>query len=64
MYVLDVKSLYPSMMIAHNISFDTVNCDCCKSDSEAKVDDEIMNIINSSLNRRREKRTLLDLQGS
>jgi DNA polymerase I len=48
-FVLDVKSLYPSMMIAHNISFDTVNCDCCKSDSTAKVDGEIMNIINSSL---------------
>ena len=48
-YVLDVKSLYPSMMITHNISFDTVNCDCCKSDSEATVDGEIMNIINSSI---------------
>ena len=28
-YVFDVKSLYPSVMIAHNISFDTVNCECC-----------------------------------
>ena len=27
-YVLDVKSLYPSMMIGHNISFETVNCPC------------------------------------
>jgi DNA polymerase I len=48
-YVLDVKSLYPSMMIANNISFDTVNCNCCSSDLEAKVDDEIMDILNSSL---------------
>ena len=48
-YVLDVKSLYPSMMIAHNISFDTVNCDCCKDDLNAKVDDEIMSIINSRI---------------
>ena len=28
-YVLDVKSLYPTMMINNNISFDTVNCPCC-----------------------------------
>ena len=48
-YVLDGKSLYPSMMIAHNISFDTVNCDCCKNDLDAKVDNEIMDIINSNL---------------
>lgn len=48
-YVVDVKSLYPSMIIGHNISFDTVNCDCCKDDSAAKVDDEIMNIINSNV---------------
>jgi DNA polymerase, archaea type len=48
-YVLDVKSLYPSMMIDHNISFDTVNCECCKNDSKANVGNEIMNLINSNL---------------
>ena len=48
-YVLDVKSLYPTMMINNNISFDTVNCDCCKDDPEAKVSAEIMNIINEDL---------------
>ena len=26
-YVLDVKSLYPTMMIINNISFETVNCE-------------------------------------
>ena len=48
-YVLDVKSLYPTMMINHNISFDTVNCDCCKDDPEATVSVEIMDIINEGL---------------
>ena len=48
-YVLDVKSLYPTMMINNNISFDTVNCDCCKDDPEAKVSSEIMDIINEGL---------------
>jgi DNA polymerase, archaea type len=44
-YVLDVKSLYPTMMINNNISFDTVNCDCCKDNSDAAVSQEIMNLI-------------------
>ena len=48
-YVLDVKSLYPTMMINHNISFDTINCECCKDDSNAKVSTEIMDIINDGL---------------
>ena len=48
-YVLDVKSLYPTMMINNNISFDTVNCDCCKYIEEARVSKEIMDIINEDL---------------
>ena len=48
-YVLDVKSLYPSMMIAHNISFETVNCQCRNHDPNARVSNEIMNIVNSGL---------------
>lgn len=48
-YVLDVKSLYPSMMIAHNISFDTINCKCCTSDPNARVSNDIMRLINSTL---------------
>ena len=48
-YVLDVKSLYPTMMINNNISFDTVNCECCKDNNEAKVSTEIMDIINEGL---------------
>jgi DNA polymerase I len=26
---LDVKGMYPTIAIAHNISFETVNCTCC-----------------------------------
>ena len=48
-YVLDVKSLYPTMIINYNISFDTINCECCKDDSNAKVSTEIMDIINDGL---------------
>ena len=48
-YVLDVKSLYPTMMINNNISFDTINCDCCKNNSDAKVSQEVMNLINRHL---------------
>jgi DNA polymerase, archaea type len=48
-YVLDVKSLYPTMIIANNISFETVNCSCCEHDSNARVSSEIMNLINKDL---------------
>ena len=36
-------------MINDNISFDTVNCECCKYDNDAKVSSEIMEIINEGL---------------
>jgi DNA polymerase elongation subunit (family B) len=48
-YVLDVKSLYPTMMIINNISFETVNCDCCKVNPEARVPTEIVELINKDL---------------
>jgi DNA polymerase elongation subunit (family B) len=35
--VVDVASLYPSMAILHNISFDTINCECCKGHLESRV---------------------------
>jgi DNA polymerase, archaea type len=47
--VLDVKSLYPTMMINNNISFETVNCDCCFGRPEAMVSSQIMKIINKNL---------------
>ena len=34
--VVDVVSLYPSVAILHNISFDTVNCACCIDREDAK----------------------------
>ncbi len=44
-YIFDAKSLYPTMMIKYNISFDTVNCLCCKDKLEAKVPKFIMDLI-------------------
>ncbi|MDF0680308.1 MAG: DNA polymerase domain-containing protein [Candidatus Nitrosocosmicus sp.] len=44
-YIFDAKSLYPTMMIKYNISFDTVNCVCCKDKPEAKVPKFIMDLI-------------------
>lgn len=35
--VVDVTSLYPTMAILHNISFDTVNCECCKNDLQTRI---------------------------
>jgi DNA polymerase, archaea type len=36
-YVLDVKSLYPTMMIINNISFEIISCDCCKDNLEGSL---------------------------
>jgi DNA polymerase, archaea type len=40
--VVDVASLYPAMAILHNVSFDTVNCECCKNDPDARIDKDII----------------------
>jgi DNA polymerase elongation subunit (family B) len=42
--VFDVASLYPKMVINHNISFDTVLCDCCKDNPLARVPKEVTNV--------------------
>jgi DNA polymerase, archaea type len=61
-YVLDVKSLYPTMMINNNISFDTVNCGCCQDDAGARISNEIMDLINRDLSQGQKRRALLDMQ--
>jgi DNA polymerase I len=43
---LDVKGLYPTIAIEHNISFETVNCQCCQN---YPVTSEVMDEINNSL---------------
>jgi DNA polymerase, archaea type len=40
--VVDVTSLYPTMAILHNISFDTINCECCKNNADARMDKDVM----------------------
>ena len=36
-HVFDVTSLYPTMIINHNVSPETVNCFCCRNDSKARA---------------------------
>jgi DNA polymerase I len=38
--VADVTSLYPTMAILYNISFDTVNRECCKNDLLCRIIDK------------------------
>jgi DNA polymerase I len=40
--VLDVESLYPSMAIRYNLSFDSINCSCCASNEDARVPPEVI----------------------
>ena len=39
---LDVKGMYPTIAIEHNISFETVNCRCCKDNPVARIPVEVM----------------------
>ena len=45
----DVSSMYPTMSIIYNISSETVNCECCKTDPKAKILREVMQEINKEL---------------
>jgi hypothetical protein len=45
----DVSSMYPSMSIVHNISSETVNCECCKTDPKAKILTKVMQEITKEL---------------
>lgn len=40
--IVDAVSLYPTMAILHNISFETINCECCTDTEEAKVPSEVL----------------------
>jgi DNA polymerase I len=46
---LDVKGMYPTIAIEHNISFETVNCRCCENNPDAKIPIGVMDEINSRL---------------
>ncbi|MGC2574528.1 MAG: DNA polymerase domain-containing protein [Candidatus Nitrosopolaris sp.] len=46
---LDVKGMYPTIAIKYNISFETVNCRCCKDNPSARISAEVMNEINTRL---------------
>jgi DNA polymerase I len=46
---LDVKGMYPTIAIKYNISFETVNCKCCKDNPAARIPAEIINEINTRL---------------
>jgi len=44
-FLFDVTSLYPTMIINYNISPETVNCSCCRNDVKARLffDKDILN---------------------
>jgi DNA polymerase elongation subunit (family B) len=48
-YELDVKGMYPTIVMNNNLSFDTLNCECCKYDPSALLIKETVDIINQSL---------------
>jgi len=49
---LDVKGMYPTIAIEHNISFETVNCRCCQENPNARIPSEVMDEINERLQKK------------
>lgn len=39
--VVDVESLYPNMIVNFNTGWDSLNCDCCKDNPNAKIPSEL-----------------------
>ena len=50
-YELDSKGHYPNIVQNNNFSFDTLNCNCCKYNTEAQVKKENIETINEHLRR-------------
>ena len=46
-FVCDFKSMYPKFAIALNLSFDTMNCDCCADNPDARLNSFIVNEVNA-----------------
>jgi DNA polymerase I len=58
--IFDVKGLYPTVMILYNLSFETVCCDCCKEDPNARVPQFIMDTINNNLRQKIKSQALFE----
>ncbi len=48
-YELDVKGMYPTIVLNNNISFDTLNCRCCEYDHLAEINKETVDMIKQNL---------------
>lgn len=57
-YELDVKGMYPSIIIKNNLSFDTLNCNCCKNESTAYLNQNTIDLINEYLIEKKIKRNV------
>jgi DNA polymerase, archaea type len=48
-YELDVKGMYPTIVLNNNLSFDTLNCRCCEYNQDALVSQGTIDMINKNL---------------
>ena len=47
-HVFDITSLYPTMIVNNNISFETVNCACCTKNMLARVPNHVLDDTTTS----------------
>jgi|tagenome__1003787_1003787.scaffolds.fasta_scaffold20959205_3 DNA polymerase I len=57
-YELDVKGMYPTIIVNNNLSFDTLNCTCCRYESTVQISQETIDIINRDLKEEKIDRTV------
>jgi DNA polymerase elongation subunit (family B) len=60
--VFDVKGLYPTVMMLHNLSFETVCCSCCRDNPVARVPRDIMDSINLGLQQKIKSKVIYDIE--
>jgi DNA polymerase I len=58
--IFDAKGLYPTVMILHNLSFETICCECCKDNPDARLQQSIMDGINEDLKNKIKSRVVYD----
>jgi hypothetical protein len=56
------KGLYPTMMMLHNLSFETVCCGCCKDNPNARVSQQIMDVINKGLQKKLKSKVAYEIE--
>jgi DNA polymerase, archaea type len=60
--IFDVKGLYPTIMMLHNLSFETVCCECCRDNPNTRISQQIMDVINDGLQKKLKSKAAYEIE--